>query len=82
MRHWSGRGVWFGSLLGLFVAGCGEVPSDGGAASEDPNIEKLYGGLEGDPGWGYWNTSPWQTDPAIIRVCWENPTASDATFRG
>src|SRR5207237_10796192 len=64
-------------LLAMTAVGCGEQRAPAG----DTGIEKLYGGLEGDPGWGYWDTSAWQTDPVIIRVCWENPTSSDATFR-
>jgi len=66
-----------GSLLAATAVGCGGEKEP----APDSGIEKLYGGLEGDPGWGYWDDSVWQTDPVIIRVCWENPTSSDATFR-
>jgi len=81
MRNKVVQCMWIGSLLAMGAIGCGEQPSTDNRTVDDSGIEKLYGGLEGDPGWGYWDTSVWQTDPVIIRVCWENPTANDATFR-
>lgn len=67
------------ALLGV---GCGEEPvnAPGSTVPSMDGIERLEGPLLGDPGFGYWGS---RTDPRppFILVCYENPTAADATFR-
>src|SRR6185295_13111420 len=60
------------------LAGCGDVDlADNGG---DPRFERMSDELVGySP--GYWTSSPNAASPTIISVCFENPTAADASFR-
>jgi hypothetical protein len=71
------------TLVGAILIGAGSLVGCGADPEQNesnPQIEQMSSELIGYTP-GYWTSSPNAASPAIIPVCFENPTAADATFR-